>query len=40
MEKELHCRQCGTFLDNEDLVDGKCPNCGTDEDIFLTDLIN
>ena len=33
--KELICRQCSLFLDSEDLVDGKCPECGNDEAIFL-----
>jgi len=37
-KKEFDCRQCGTFLDVEDLKDGKCPNCETDEDIYHNDL--
>ena len=36
--KEFICRQCSTFLGVEDLVDGKCPNCDTDEDIFTNDI--
>jgi len=36
-EKELHCRQCGCFFDSEELDDGICPNCETDEDIFIND---
>ena len=35
--KEFICRQCSTFLDVDDLIDGKCPNCETDEDIFLNE---
>ena len=26
-DKELHCRQCGEFLDSNELEDGNCPNC-------------
>ncbi len=37
-EKEFMCRQCGEFLDSEELVEGKCPNCETDEDIFINEL--
>jgi Zn finger protein HypA/HybF involved in hydrogenase expression len=37
-EYELHCRQCGQFLDSEDLIDGECPNCETDEDLFENDI--
>lgn len=33
-EKELVCRQCPLFLDTEDLVEGKCPSCENDEDLF------
>lgn len=36
-EKEFICRQCGTFLDSEDLIEGKCPNCETDEDLFINE---
>lgn len=36
--KEFVCRQCTTFLNSEDLVDGKCPNCNTDEDIVANDI--
>jgi len=36
-DKEFHCRQCGAFLDSEDIVDGNCPNCETDEDIYIND---
>lgn len=34
MDKEIHCRQCGSFLDSEELENGNCPNCETDEDLF------
>ena len=37
-EKEFNCRQCGNFLNVEDLRNGKCPNCDTDEAIFINDL--
>ena len=36
-DKELHCRQCGEFLDSKELEEGKCPNCETDEDLFIND---
>lgn len=35
--KEFICRQCSTFLDASDLVDGNCPNCKSDEDIFVNE---
>ena len=37
-KKEWICRACLKFLDSEELVDGECPNCETDENIFLNDL--
>jgi len=37
-EKEFVCRPCGKFLDSEELKKGKCPECNSDEDIFLNDL--
>lgn len=37
-EKELVCRQCGIFLDRQELVDGNCPSCENDEDVFINDL--
>ena len=36
-DKEFICKQCNTYLDQKDLVDGKCPNCETDEDLFIND---
>jgi len=36
-DKEFVCRQCSTYLDSEDLEDGKCPNCKSDEDIFINE---
>lgn len=36
-EKEFICRQCSTYLDSEELLDGKCPNCETDEDLFINE---
>jgi rubrerythrin len=33
-DREFECRQCGLFLDGEDLIDGKCPSCENDEDLF------
>lgn len=37
-DKDFNCRQCGAFLDKEELVDSKCPNCKTDEDLFINNL--
>ena len=39
-DKEFNCRQCSTYLDSTELVDGKCPNCKTDEDLFMNDIEN
>ena len=36
-DKEFICRQCGEFLDKKDLKKGDCPNCETDEDLFIND---
>lgn len=36
-KKEFICKQCGFFLNTIDLKDGKCPNCNTDEDLFVND---
>ena len=36
-EKEFVCRHCGKFLDSEDLVEGCCPVCETDDGVFLND---
>lgn len=36
-EKEFICRRCSKFLDTEDLVNGKCPNCKTDENIYINE---
>lgn len=38
MYKELICRGCGIFMDYEELVDGKCSNCDSDESVFTNDL--
>ena len=38
--KEFVCRGCLKFLDLEDLVNGECPNCESDESIFINDLNN
>ena len=35
--KEFHCRQCSLFLDSDELVDGNCPSCDNDEDVFLNE---
>ncbi len=35
--KDFMCRQCGLFLDQKELKDGNCPDCGTDEDLFMND---
>ena len=38
-EKDLHCRQCNSFLDTEDLNDdGMCPYCETDDYIYHNEL--
>jgi Zn finger protein HypA/HybF involved in hydrogenase expression len=37
-KKDFICRQCNTFLDSEDLKEGKCPECESDEAIFLNEL--
>jgi len=36
-EKEFVCRQCATFLNANELMKGKCPNCDNDEDVFLNE---
>ena len=36
-DKEFICRVCSTFLDKEELVDGRRPDCGSDEDIFINE---
>lgn len=36
--KEFHCRQCSSFLDTHDLINGCCPNCENDEDLFINEL--
>ena len=36
-DKEFICKQCSSFLDKKDLEDDKCPNCNTDEDLFMND---
>jgi len=37
-KKEFVCRPCSIFLDVRDLKNGKCPICGSDEDVYLNDL--
>jgi len=37
-KKEFVCRQCTRFLDTEDLRNGMCPSCKTDDHIFHNDL--
>jgi len=37
-EKEFVCRQCGAFLDSDELEKGCCPNCKTDEYVFMNDI--
>jgi Zn finger protein HypA/HybF involved in hydrogenase expression len=36
-DKKFVCRQCNTFLDAEELVNGCCPNCKNDEDVFINE---
>ena len=37
-DKDFHCRQCSTFLDSNELKNGCCPDCGTDDDVFMNDI--
>jgi len=37
-KKEFVCKYCLLFLNQEDLEDGNCPNCESDEGIFINDL--
>ena len=37
-KKEYVCRMCGKFLDANELTNNGCPNCDTDENIYLNDL--
>ena len=36
--KRYKCHKCYTILNQSDLVEGKCPNCGSDKDNFLEDM--
>ena len=36
-EKEFICKQCNQFLDSKELVNGKCPHCKNDEDLFINE---
>lgn len=38
-KKEFVCRACEKFLDSEELIDGKCPICNSNENIFNNDLL-
>ena len=35
MLKEFNCHQCGQYFDLGELDDGRCPDCQTEEDMFL-----
>jgi rubrerythrin len=37
-DKEFICRQCNSFLDSGELIEGNCPDCETDEYLFHNDL--
>ena len=37
-DKDFVCRHCARFLNSVDLDKGKCPDCKSDEGIFLNDL--
>jgi len=37
-DKEFVCRQCASYLDTHELIEGKCPDCNNDEDLFVNDL--
>lgn len=39
-DKELVCRPCGKFLDSDELEYGQCPECETDEGVFMNDIIS
>jgi rubrerythrin len=34
-DKEFICRRCSLFLDKEELNEGECPSCESDEHIFF-----
>lgn len=36
-DKDFVCRACVTFLDQEELNEGECPNCESDESLFQND---
>ena len=36
-DKEFICKQCACFLDANELIEGQCPNCLNDEDVFIND---
>lgn len=37
-EKDFYCRQCSNFLDAHELINGCCPECENDEDVFINDI--
>ena len=39
-EKEFNCRQCGMFYDSDELEEGKCPECNTDEHLYINELLD
>ena len=38
VKKEFVCKRCMVFLDAKDLAEGKCPQCDSDEYVFINDL--
>lgn len=38
-EKEFVCRECSKFLDWDELHNGNCPECESDENLFNNDLL-
>ena len=38
IHKEFTCKQCNTFFNNNETVNGVCPDCGGDEDVFANEL--
>lgn len=36
-DKEFVCKECNTFLDQNELEDGNCPNCESDDNVFHND---
>lgn len=35
--KDIVCRGCANFFNNQELIEGKCPICETDENLYLNE---